>query len=71
MNTTLEIITIVICLVIILLILVQGRGSGLGSAWGGGGESFQSRRGIEKWIIRATWGAILILFIITLVGLVL
>lgn len=66
-----EILTIIVSVIIVLLILVQGRGSGLGSAWGGSGESYQSRRGIEKWIIRATAVSIFCLFVITLLGLVL
>ena len=71
MKPTIEVLTIVIAVVIILLILVQGRGAGLGSAWGGGAEQYQSRRGIEKWIVRATALAIISFFVVTLVGLAL
>jgi preprotein translocase subunit SecG len=27
---------------------LQAQGSGLGAAWGGGGETYHTRRGIEK-----------------------
>jgi protein translocase SecG subunit len=40
------ILNIILGVLIIALILLQGRGAGLGSAWGGGGELYQTRRGI-------------------------
>ncbi len=54
MNNTLLIANIVVCVLIVVFILLQGRGAGLGSAWGGGGETFQTRRGVEKVIMRLT-----------------
>ena len=36
------------------LILLQNRGAGLGGAWGGGGMSYHSRRGMEELINKAT-----------------
>lgn len=42
------IVYIVIAVLVIAFILLQGRGAGLGSAWGGGGETFTTRRGVEK-----------------------
>lgn len=54
MNSTLLVANIVVCILIIVFILLQGRGAGLGSAWGGGGETFQTRRGVEKVIMRLT-----------------
>lgn len=47
---------------------MQGKGGGLGSAWGGGGETFQTRRGIEKVTLRFTVIAILVFFIISLIS---
>lgn len=41
-------------ILVILLIVMQNRGAGLGSAWGGGGEGYMSRRGVEKILFRAT-----------------
>lgn len=35
-------------------IILQAKGTGLGSAWGGSGETYQSRRGVEKIIFRGT-----------------
>lgn len=39
---------------LILLIVLQNRGAGLGSAWGGGGEFYGTRRGVEKILFRLT-----------------
>lgn len=66
MSTFLFIGISIVNLFIILLILLQGKGGGLGSAWGGGGELFQTRRGIEKWTLRVTIVFIIIFFILSL-----
>ncbi len=71
MKVILLVANIVLCLFIILFILIQGRGAGLGSAWGGGGELFQTRRGIEKWTLRLTIVFIVFFFIVSLVNLIL
>jgi len=44
----LSIIQIVISVVLIAAILLQHRGSGLGSAFGGEGNVYKTKRGIEK-----------------------
>ncbi len=54
MKNLIFIINIIVSLIVIFLILIQGKGAGLGSAWGGGAELFQTRRGIEKIIFRLT-----------------
>jgi protein translocase SecG subunit len=68
MKTFLLISTIITSIIIVVLILMQGRGGGLGSAWGGGGEMFQTRRGIEKVTMRITVVAIVIFFVLSLVN---
>lgn len=35
-------------------VLLQASGSGLGSTWSGGGETYHTRRGVEKVIYYAT-----------------
>lgn len=59
------IINIIVTVIIVTLILMQGRGAGLGGAWGGGGETFQTRRGVEVLVLRATIVAIAIFFAIS------
>jgi preprotein translocase subunit SecG len=71
MKPFLLIFNIVLSILIILFILIQGRGAGLGSAWGGGGELFQTRRGIEKWTLRLTIVFIAFFFIVSLLNLIL
>ena len=39
---------IVIAVILVILILLQQRGTGLGGIFGGGGEVFRTKRGIEK-----------------------
>lgn len=68
MKDFLLIINIVLSLLIIFFILIQGRGSGLGSAWGGGGEKYQTRRGLEKAVLWITSFAIFIFFILSLIN---
>ncbi len=50
MNTTTVLLTaqIIISLFLIGCVLLQSQGSGLGSAWGGGGESYHTKRGVER-----------------------
>ncbi len=44
----------VLAIILIASILLQSRGAGLGGAWGGGGELYTTRRGIEKLLFRGT-----------------
>lgn len=54
MKNLLLIIQIVTSVILVTLILLQAKGVGLGRAWGGGGEFYKSKRGVEKLIFRAT-----------------
>jgi len=65
MKNILLIANMVSAILIIVFILIQGKGAGLGSAWGGGGEMFQTRRGVEKITLRLTVIMIVIFFIIS------
>ena len=68
MKYFLSILNILISLLVIFLILIQGKGAGLGSAWGGQGELFQTRRGVEKFIFRLTIFFILLFLILSLIN---
>ena len=48
------IIQIVLALLLIIVTILQQRGSNAGMAFGGGGESFRSKRGLEKFLFYAT-----------------
>lgn len=69
MNNILLIINILLSIVIVALILMQGKGAGLGSAWGGGGELYQTRRGIEKITLQLTSILIIVFLIVSLINL--
>ncbi len=59
---TLNIIQVIISAVLVVLIVLQQRGSGLSSAFGGGGEGYHTKRGLEKTIFTATIAATIIFF---------
>lgn len=45
---------IVTCVLLIVTILLQNRAEGLGKMFGGGGEVFRTKRGLEKFLYYAT-----------------
>lgn len=54
MKSVLLVIQIIVSLLLIATILLQARGTGLGSAWGGGGETYRSKRGVERVLFLTT-----------------
>lgn len=50
----LTIVEVVLAVLLIIAILLQNRGAGLGSSWGGSGELYMTRRGVEKALFRGT-----------------
>lgn len=50
----LTILQIIVSVFLIGAILLQMQGSGLSNVFGGGGETFRSRRSIEKLLVIAT-----------------
>lgn len=54
MSTIIIIFQLMISVLLSVLILLQAKGVGLGRAWGGGGEFYKSKRGVEKVIFRFT-----------------
>lgn len=48
MQNILLIAQIVISVLIVTAILLQAQGTGLGGAWGGGGETYHTKRGVER-----------------------
>lgn len=62
MNQTLTIIQSIVSVLIVVFIILQQRGTALGSAFGGGGEVYSTRRGIQKNFLWATI-ALVVVFI--------
>jgi protein translocase SecG subunit len=54
MNTAFIIGQIVIGVLLVISIILQTRGSTVGIAFGGSGESYRSKRGLEKLLFYAT-----------------
>ena len=69
MDTLILVLTIIISALIVFFILIQGKGAGLGSAWGGAGELYQTRRGVEKITLRLTIILIVAFFVISVIKL--
>ncbi|MDQ5931447.1 MAG: preprotein translocase subunit SecG [Patescibacteria group bacterium] len=54
MQTTLNIVQIVISVLLIVAILLQQKGVGLGAAFGGSSNVYSTKRGVDKILFRAT-----------------
>lgn len=65
MKNILLFVNIILSVLIVVFILIQGKGAGLGSAWGGGGEMYQTRRGLEKITLKVTIILIAVFFIVS------
>jgi preprotein translocase subunit SecG len=52
--TPLTLLEVIISILMATVILVQQQGSGLGGAFGGDGNVYRSKRGVEKWLYYAT-----------------
>lgn len=50
---------VVVSVFLVGAILLQAQGSGLGTSWGGGGETYHTKRGVER-----------VVFILTIVGVI-
>jgi preprotein translocase subunit SecG len=63
-------IQIIVSILLVGAVLLQAQGSGLGTTWGGGGESFHTRRGVEKVLFSLTIALIAIFFIVSMLSVV-
>ncbi len=50
----LSIVQIVVCVLLVVSVLLQNRAEGLGQMFGGGGEIFRTKRGLEKFLYYLT-----------------
>lgn len=59
--TNIWLVVIIITSVLITIsILLQAQGTGLGANWSGGGETYHTKRGIEKVLFYATIGLVVL-----------
>ena len=61
---------IAVSILLVVLIALQQRGTALGSAFGGGGEFYSTRRGIQKKIYYATIALAGLFIILSIAGLI-
>lgn len=66
MQTALLIAQMIAAILIVGAVLLQAQGNGFGAAWGGGGETFHTRRGVEKVVFYFTIVAIVLFAAISL-----
>lgn len=48
MHNVLSVVHILLAIIITGCILLQAQGSGLGTTWSGGGETYHTKRGVER-----------------------
>lgn len=58
MHQALLVTQIILSVLLTVAILLQSQGSGLGASWGGGGETYHTRRGLEKVLFYFTIGGV-------------
>lgn len=54
MKLALQVVQIVVAILLMFAILVQAKGVGVGTIFGGEGQFYKSRRGVEKLFLIAT-----------------
>ncbi|HPQ79049.1 MAG TPA: preprotein translocase subunit SecG [Candidatus Dojkabacteria bacterium] len=66
-SKTLLIVQIIVSVLLAVSVLLQNRAEGLGQMFGGGGEIFRTKRGLEKFLYYFTIALIIVLVILSLV----
>lgn len=54
MHFALKLFELIVSILLILVILLQNKGVGLSATFGGGGEFYKSKRGIDKFLFYVT-----------------
>ncbi len=63
---------IIISTILVILVLLQSQSGGLGATWGGGGgETYHTRKGIEKVIFIGTIIGVVLFILISITNLML
>jgi preprotein translocase subunit SecG len=58
---------IIICVLLVISVILQNRAEGLGKMFGGGGEIFRTKRGLEKFLYYFTIVLIALLVVMSLI----
>ncbi len=70
MRNLLLVVQIIVSILLVGAVLLQQKGVGLGSAFGGSGQIYRTRRGIEKWLFWGTIAFATIFIIISILSLI-
>lgn len=66
MQTGLAIALMITAVLLVAAILLQAQGSGFGTSWQGGGETYHTKRGLEKVLFYFTIGGIVVFMALAL-----
>ena len=66
LDTIFNIAQIILAVLLVLFILLQARGAGVGGIFGGGGNVYLAKRGIEKKLFQATVVVAILFFAVAL-----
>jgi len=67
----LQIIQVIVAVLLIAVILMQNRGTGLSGIFGGGGNVYRTKRGIENVLFMATIILSVLFFLVSLASVIL
>ncbi|MFH1315722.1 MAG: preprotein translocase subunit SecG [Candidatus Uhrbacteria bacterium] len=67
-TSILDITLIILAVLLVVFILLQARGAGVGGIFGGGGNVYLAKRGIEKKLFQATIVVAVLFFGVALVN---
>lgn len=70
MKIIISILQITVSVSLIALIILQAKGVGLGRAWGGGGDFYKSRRGVEKIVFNLTVFLVIVFLVTSILSLI-
>lgn len=64
----LSIIQFIAAILLIISILLQNRGTGLGAAFGGEGNVYRTKRGMESFLFKATIALAVVFLVVSLLN---
>ncbi len=66
MDTIATVVQVVTLILVIIAVLLQQKGTGLSGVFGGGGASYKTKRGAEKFLIYLTSGSAFLFLLATI-----
>ena len=68
MANVLLVLQIILSVLIVGCVLLQAQGTGLGTTWGGGGETYHTKRGVEKVVYYLTIALVALFIVISMLS---